>query len=85
VTTGRLNRLLAEAFEAQPPRGGRSGTSVRLLYATQIGTAPPTFVLALNRPTDLQESYRRYLENRIRQEFGFAGSPIVLKVKTRKH
>jgi len=85
VTTGRLNRLLAEAFEAQPPRTGRSGASVRLLYGTQVGTAPPTFVLALNRQTDLQDSYRRYIENRIRKEFGFAGSPIVLKVKTRKH
>jgi GTPase len=85
VTTGRLNRLLAEAFEAQPPRGGRAGASVRLLYSTQIGTAPPTFVLALNRHTELQASYRRYIENRIREEFGFLGSPIVLKVKTRKH
>jgi GTP-binding protein len=85
VTTGRLNRLLVEAFEAQPPRSGRSGASVRLLYGTQVGTAPPTFVLAFNRRADLQESYRRYLENRIRQEFGFRGSPIVLKAKTRKH
>jgi GTPase len=85
VTTGRLNRVLAEATEAQAPRSDSSRANVRLLYSTQVGTAPPTFMLALNRKVDLQLAYRRYLENRIRREFGFAGTPIVLKIKTRKH
>ena len=81
VTTGRLNRLLSEAFAAQPP----AGRNIKLLYGTQVGTAPPTFMLALNRHIDIQASYRRYLENRIRAECGFSGTPIILKVKTRKH
>jgi len=62
VTTGRLNRLLAEAVQAQPPRTEKGGGPVKLLYGTQIGTAPPTFVLALSRPVGLHFSYLRFLE-----------------------
>jgi GTPase len=83
VTTGPLNRLLLNAAQAQPPRSATG--SVKLLYGTQVGTSPPTFVLTLNRHIDVPDSYRRYLENQIRKEFGFAGTPIILKVKTRKH
>jgi GTPase len=58
---------------------------VKILFATQIGVRPPTFVISLNRPTDLHFSYRRYLENQLRESFGFEGTPIVLKVRSRKH
>jgi GTP-binding protein len=51
----------------------------------QIGVAPPTFVISLSHPVDLHFSYKRYLENQLRKEFDFAGAPIVLKVRVRKH
>ncbi len=85
VTTGELNRLLARAGEAFAPKAAKGGHPVRILYGTQVGIAPPTFVLSLSHPVDLHFSYKRYLENQIRRGFGFEGTPIVLKVKTRRH
>jgi GTP-binding protein len=83
VTTGELNRLLAQAAEAHPPKADKGNQPVRILYASQIGTAPPTFAVSINHPVDLHFSYRRYLENRIREAYGFEGTPIRLKVRHR--
>ena len=58
---------------------------LKLLYGTQIGVDPPTFILSINHPVDLHFSYKRYLENQLREEFGFRGTPIVLKVRGRRH
>ena len=80
ITTGALNRLLGKAVELQPPKAA-TGKDIRILYGTQIGVSPPTFLLAVSRPVDLHFSYRRYLENQLRRELGFEGSPIVLKVR----
>jgi GTP-binding protein len=85
VTTGELNRLLAKAAEAYAPKAEKGDRPVRILFGTQIGIAPPTFVLSLNHPVNLHFSYRRYLENQLRAAFGFEGTPIVLKVRTRRH
>jgi GTP-binding protein len=85
VTTGQLNRLLARAVEAHAPKAAKGDRPVRLLFGAQIGVSPPTFLLSLNQPVDLHFSYRRYLENRIREAFGFEGAPIVLKVRARSH
>ena len=85
VTTGQLNRLLARAAQAYAPKAAKGSHPVRILFGTQIGVAPPTFVISLSHPVDLHFSYKRYLENQIRQEFGFEGAPIVLKVRTRAH
>jgi GTP-binding protein len=85
VTTGELNRLLARAAEANTPKPDRGSRSVRILYGSQIGTAPPTFALSLNQPVGLHFSYKRYLENRIREAFGFPGTPLRLKIRHRKH
>ncbi len=85
VTTGELNRLLARATEAQTPKPDKGSRTVRILFGSQIGIAPPTFALSLNQPVGLHFSYRRYLENRIRDEFGFAGTPLKLKIRHRKH
>ena len=71
VTTGELNRLLARAVQANAPKPDRGRREVRILFGSQIGTAPPTFALSVNQPVDLHFSYRRYLENRIRKAFGF--------------
>ncbi len=85
VTTGELNRLLARAAQAHSPKPDRGHRSVRILFGSQIGTAPPTFALSVNQPVDLHFSYRRYLENRIREAFGFEGTPLRLKIRHRKH
>jgi GTPase len=85
VTTGELNRLLARASQAYAPKTDKGNRQVKILFGTQVGIAPPTFVISINHPVDLHFSYRRYLENQLREAFDFAGTPIVLKVKTRKH
>jgi GTP-binding protein len=85
VTTGQLNRVIAEAVQGHPPKAAKGDKAVKVLFATQIGVAPPTFILSLNHPVDLHFSYKRYLENKIRTAFGFEGTPIVLKVRTRPH
>jgi len=85
VTTGQLNRLLAKALAAHAPKAATGNKPLKILYGTQVGVAPPTFMLALNHPVELHFSYRRYLENQIRQAFGFEGAPLVLKVRVRPH
>jgi GTP-binding protein len=84
VTTGELNRLLARAAERYAPKADKGNKPVRILYGSQIGTAPPTFAVSINHPVDLHFSYRRYLENQIREAFGFEGTPIRLKVRHRR-
>jgi GTP-binding protein len=85
VTTGQLNRVLARAVQNYAPKAARGNAAVKILYAAQIGTAPPTFALSLNHPGDLHFSYKRYLENQLRAEFSFEGVPIVLKTRHRPH
>ncbi len=85
VTTGEFNRLLARAAEHLAPKAAKGGHSVKILYGAQVGVQPPTFAISLNHPVDLHFSYRRYLENRIRDEFGFEGAPIQLRVRFRRH
>ncbi|HHS14248.1 MAG TPA: ribosome biogenesis GTPase Der [bacterium] len=75
-----LNRFLAEANKAyQPPAVG--GKRVRIHYVTQIGSAPPRFAFFANHPSAVREAYRRYLDNRIRDAFGFEGVPLTLLFK----
>jgi GTP-binding protein len=84
VTTGELNRLLARATQSYAPKAEKGDKPVRILYGSQIGISPPTFAVSVNHPVDLHFSYRRYLENRIREAFGFEGTPIRLKVRYRR-
>ncbi len=84
VSTGLLNRVIARAVKAQTPRHAKGSRPVSVLYATQVGVAPPTFLIATNQPGDLHFSYRRYLENQLRKEFGFEGTPLVLKVRGKR-
>jgi len=81
VTTGEMNRFLRTVdFErASVPMSKR----VRILYMTQAGVAPPTFVLFTDRAVKLHFSYQRFLENQIRAAFGFVGSPIWIKNRAR--
>jgi GTPase len=85
VTTGALNRELIRAMERLAPKPARGSRQLRLLYSTQIGVAPPTFLLSMNHADDLHFSYKRYLENRLRSAFGFEGTPLALKVRARPH
>jgi GTP-binding protein len=85
VTTGQLNRVIGRAAQAHAPRGETGGAAMKILFTTQVGIAPPTFVVSVNHPVDLHFSYKRYLENQIREAFGFEGTPLVLKVKFRRH
>jgi GTP-binding protein len=82
VTTGEMNRFLRTVdFErASVPMSKR----VRILYMTQAGVAPPTFVLFTDRAVKLHFSYQRFLENQIRAAFGFMGSPIWIKNRARE-
>jgi GTPase len=82
VSTPALNRFLAKVTAANPPVSpGR--THVRILYAAQIGVAPPSFVFFTNVATTFHFSYQRFLINKLREEFGFVGSPIRLQVRRR--
>ncbi|MGH2357311.1 MAG: ribosome biogenesis GTPase Der, partial [Candidatus Limnocylindria bacterium] len=83
VPTGELNRLVMDAVRAHPPSHVRNRLP-KVLYATQVAVAPPTFVLFVNDPALIHFSYRRYLENRIREEYGFLGTPIRLLLRRRE-
>jgi GTPase len=82
VSTGELNRFLAEVTRAHPP-ASPSRKHVRILYAAQTAVAPPTFVFFTNVATEFHFSYERFLVNQLREAFGFLGSPIRLHVRKR--
>jgi GTP-binding protein len=81
IPTAELNAFLASVVAATPPPV-RSGKQPKILFATQPGVAPPRFVLFTSGP--LEASYRRFLERRLREQFGFAGTPIDLAIKPRE-
>jgi GTP-binding protein len=81
IPTGRLNGWLADVVAATPPPV-RGGKQPKILFATQAQTRPPTFVLFTSG--FLEAGYRRFLERRLREEFGFTGSPIRLSVRVRE-
>jgi GTPase len=82
VPTARLNDTLQETLAAHPPPSVR-GRRLRILYATQAGTNPPTFVFFVNDPLLLHFGYERHLENRLRATFGFEGTPVRLVFRPR--
>jgi len=82
VPTPALNKFVEAVTAANPPVSpGRR--HVRILYAAQIGVAPPSFAFFTNVATTFHFSYERFLVNRLRDEFGFAGSPIRIQVRRR--
>jgi len=81
ISTGQLNGWLADVVAATPPPV-RGGKQPKILFATQAGTRPPTFVLFTSG--FLEAGYRRFLERRLREQFGFAGSPIRISVRVRE-
>jgi GTPase len=83
VPTPALNKFIEAVTAANPPISpGRR--HVRILYAAQIGVAPPSFVFFTNVATTFHFSYQRYLVNQLRDEFGFVGTPIRVQVRRRR-
>ena len=83
IPTALLNELLEDAIAVNPPPNVK-GKRVKIFYATQPEVKPPTFVFFANEPDLIHFSYRRYLENRLRDSFIFSGTPIVIKLKRRQ-
>lgn len=83
VPTRAVNEVLRELAERQPPPHFR-GMPVKLLYATQVETAPPTFVVFVNHLKGIPDHYLRFLRNGFRDRWGFLGTPIRLRLKGRR-
>ena len=83
VTTGMLNDIINDATARQQPPADK-GKRLKIYYGTQSSTAPPTFVLFCNSTDLFHYSYLRYIENRIREAFGFSGTPIRFILRERK-
>ncbi len=82
ITTGMLNDVLGDAMiRVQPPSD--KGKRLKIYYMTQIGVAPPTFVIFCNNAQLFHFSYQRYIENCLRETFGFSGTPIKLIIRVR--
>ncbi len=82
VPTAEVNKVLTELIERNAPPQ-KPGEEVKLLYASQIGTAPPTLAIVSNRPDEVPESYQRYLAHGFREAWPFQGSPLRLKFTRR--
>lgn len=84
VPTGELNAFLRQAVLDQPPMAVRKGAHLRLYYAVQPQTEPPVFLFFANDGDLVHWSYGRYLENRLRERYGFGGTPIVIVFRSRE-
>ncbi|MCS7285877.1 MAG: ribosome biogenesis GTPase Der [Anaerolineae bacterium] len=82
ISTGKLNRIIQEAVRTHTPPS-KAGKSLKIYYATQASTAPPTFVFFVNDPELVHFSYERYLENSIRKHYPFVGTPLKLIFRRR--
>ncbi len=83
ISTGVLNEILSEATALQQPPSDK-GKPLRLYYITQVSTKPPTFVIFVNDKKIMHFSYLRYIENKLRESFGFYGTSIKTFVRERK-
>ena len=83
VSTGVLNEIMSEAVAMQQPPSDK-GKRLRLYYITQVGVKPPTFVIFVNDKELMHFSYTRYIENQIRETFGFKGTPLKFIIRERK-
>jgi GTP-binding protein len=83
IQTAEVNRAIKELVaERQPPQAG--GAEVKLLYGSQIGTAPPTFAIVSSRPDAIPDHYLRFIVNGLRERFGFRGAPIRVRFTGRR-
>ena len=82
VSTGLLNKVINEAYALNPPQTIRN-KRLKIMYVTQPSTEPPTFILFVNDEKLLKDHYKRYMENKLREAFGFFGTPIRISVRER--
>lgn len=82
VSTGLLNKVIKEAYMLNPPQSSK-GKRLKLLYVTQTGIQPPHIVLFANNADLMKDHYKRYIENKLREAFGFFGTPIKLSIRER--
>jgi GTP-binding protein len=83
IATSQLNDVMGAAIKAFPPRS-RSGREIKIKYITQVKSKPPVFAFFCNEPKMIDDTYRRYLENKLRDHYGFTGVPVVLSFKQKK-
>ena len=82
VSTGLLNKVINEAYALNPPQTIRN-KRLKIMYSTQAAIEPPTFILFANSEDLMKDHYKRYMENKLREAFGFMGTPIRLSIRTR--
>ena len=80
VSTSLLNKIITEAFCLNPPTSVK-GKLLKIYYTAQVKSAPPTFVMFINNLDLLKDSYKRYIENKLREAFGFFGTPIRISAR----
>jgi GTP-binding protein len=83
IPTSALNKMLREAVANHPP-SSKSGKPIKFFYGTQVDIEPPTFVFFCSDPKAIHFSYRRYLENKLREQFAFTGTPIRISFRGRE-
>jgi GTPase len=83
VKTGIFNNFLEQVIYKHPPTGNKKSHSPKIYYWSQVDKNPPKFVLTVNNPNHFHFSYKRYLENKIRDNFWFFGTPIIIEFKWR--
>ncbi len=83
LTTSKLNEIIHKAQEAHP-HPTHAGRALKMFYGTQVRSDPPTFMIYVNEPKLMHFTYLRYLENQIRAEYGFLGTPIRIVTKGRR-
>ena len=84
VATGLLNKVVNDAYVMNPPQSVKN-KRLKILYTTQVGVQPPTFVLFTNNGTLMKDHYKRYIENKLREAFGFFGTCIRISVRERSN
>ena len=80
ISTGLLNKVINEAYNLNPPSSIK-GKTLRIYYSTQAKNNPPTFVIFINNKDLIQDHYKRYLSKKLRENFGFKGTPIVVSYR----
>jgi GTP-binding protein len=83
IPTAELNRLLRAATQRHAPPT-RAGRKLKIYYAAQVRTDPPTFLIHVNDPELVHFTYRRFLENEIRRTYGFLGTPLQVSFRRRR-
>ncbi len=84
VKTGVFNKFLEQIAYKHPPSGNRKSHKPKIFYGSQVGVEPPKFLISVNNEKHFHFSYPRYIDNQIREFFGFRGTPIIIELKGRE-